>query len=84
MQPTQVDPGSSTELLVANPNTCGDDSAFYTLHYQNQSSKKLESLYNETYYRVKTPPIYLNNSGIYCVREQSVCETEQCCIKVTG
>ena len=78
-----VEPGSTPELIPSNTNDCG--SIPYTLLYQNQSSGKLEHLYDQDNHKVMTPPIYLNTSGIYCVYKQ--CESaqiDQCCKKLTG
>ena len=78
-----MEAGSTHELIASNTDDCGNIP--YTLLHRNQNSGKLEHLYEQDYYKVMTPPIYLNTSGVYCVYKQ--CESaqiDQCCKKFTG
>ena len=83
--PRIVKPGSTTKLVARDTNACRYGNTSYVLQYQNQTSGELERLDIQKNYSVETPPIYMNNSGMYCVYKQcGTVEMEQCCAKVTG
>ena len=77
-------PGSTIWLVAPSPtSTCNNSTS--VLVYQNQQGGELQVLCQQTWRRVKTPPILMNTSGVYCVYQN--CTTTQmdwCCIKVTG
>ena len=84
-QPTVVKAGSAIELATPDRSACRHGNASYVLLHQNQKSGKLQRLYDQKEYRVETPPIYLNISGVYCVYKQcGAVQMDQCCIKATG
>ena len=85
MQPSPVTSGSNTTLIPTNIYACGYSNNRYILQYQNQNSGEIQTLRNQTYHQVETPPIDLNTAGVYCLYEQCGTEQiEQCCIKLTG
>ena len=79
-------PGSTIELVAPDTNACSHGNTSYVLIQKNQKSGELKHLYNQTGYRVETPPIYLNNSAVYCVYKQcGKVQMDRCnCIKATG
>ena len=81
--PSIVQPGTTINIFGDYTNDCSN--ASYVLLYKNQNSGELERLYEQKSYRVDSPPIFLNTSGVYCVHKRCVTEQiGQCCTKVTG
>ena len=77
--PCDVRPGSFVRLVVANPHAC--EGTNYLISYHNSTGSTV--LYRQKKHRFRTPPIYLNSSGVYCVYKE--CTTlVRCCVKVTG